>query len=126
MEGPDGDKFITRDFIARNEHTLQAEGVKILMEIEDMLNPDLPLYPNPTRECAQYRCDFLDACVSLDDGSDWESILNEEFKPQKENRADQWRQLLRHNKPRKELILPQVPQSLLTAQEWRQSGQSPL
>lgn len=117
LEDENGDKFITRDFITRNEHTLQAEGVKILMEMEDMLNEDLPLYPNPTRECAQYKCDFLDACTSLDDGSDWESILEEDFTTQKDQERDPWRKYLHQVKPYKELILPNPPQSLLLARQ---------
>lgn len=106
------DGFISRDFIDRNEQTLQAEGVKILMELEDMLNPDLPLYPNPTRECVMFPCDFKDACVALDDGDNWEQIIQEDFE-RRDEANDQWRPLLQIHKPRKELILPEPPVSLL-------------
>lgn len=86
------DKFIQRDPIYRNEQSGDAEGAQILMEVEDMLNPDLPLYPNPTRDCA-YMCSFLDVCVSMNDGSDWESELAQGFQP-RETVYDSWRTYL--------------------------------
>ncbi len=70
------DKFIRRDFIERNEVQCAAEGQKILMEIEDILNPNLPLYPNPTRDCSW--CDFNSPCLTMDDGGDWESELSDQ------------------------------------------------
>jgi hypothetical protein len=70
------DPFIRRDFTERNEHQLQAEGEKILLELEDMLDPNLPLYPNPTRSCG-YMCPFFGPCIAFDDGGDWEQLLEE-------------------------------------------------
>jgi len=69
------DAYIRRDLISRNSHQIAAEGEKILAECADILNPDLSLYPNPSRDCSW--CSFLSPCVSLDDGSDWEADLNE-------------------------------------------------
>ncbi len=68
------DAYIMRDLVTRNEHQIAAEGMKILLECEEMLNPDLPLYPSPTRDC--HFCSFMDPCISLDDGSDWEAELD--------------------------------------------------
>jgi len=88
-EGPEADRFIRRDKIFRNDASFQSEGTKIMLEIEDMLNPNLPLYPNPTRDCA-YMCPFLHPCMSLDDGSDFEYELNMSFS-QREKEQDSWR-----------------------------------
>jgi hypothetical protein len=77
-EDENNDKFIQRTYIERNNSMVEAEAQKILLELEDMLNPDLPLYPNPTRDCSRM-CSFLAACVSFDDGSDWEGILADRF-----------------------------------------------
>jgi hypothetical protein len=77
-ETEDRDPFIRRDWITKNARASESEGVKILMEVEDMLNPNLALYPNPVRECV-YRCDFHSACVSLDDGYDWQYELEDRF-----------------------------------------------
>ncbi len=68
------DAYIMRDLVTRNEYQIAAEGTKILLECEEMLNPDLPLYPSPTRDC--HFCSFMDPCISLDDGSDWEAELD--------------------------------------------------
>lgn len=89
------DEYIQIDSIGRNERHGQSEGTKILMETEDMLNPDLPLYPNPTRMCAhwQYSCPFLSACTSLDDGSDWLHEL-EMTTQEREPIYDGWRKYL--------------------------------
>lgn len=77
-EDEDNDKFIQRVYIERSEYTCEAEAQKILLELEDMLDPDLPLYPNPTRDCSRM-CSFLGACTAFDDGSDWQAILDDRF-----------------------------------------------
>jgi len=96
------DKFVRRDFVYRNEHQIEAEGAKIMMEVPDMLNKDLPLYPNPTRECG-HMCNFNSACISLDDGSDWEDELRMGFR-MKDADFDSWRKYLPKNNPKKESI----------------------
>lgn len=73
-ETSDADRYIRRDRIYRNEYSFESEGAKILLELEDILNPNLPLYPNPTRDCSY--CSFYHACVSIDDGSDWSYELD--------------------------------------------------
>lgn len=91
------DKFVRRDLVYRNEHQIEAEGQKILMEVEDMINPELPLYPNPTRECG-HMCDFNTACISLDDGSDWQGELEMSFESRNTN-YESWRKFLPSIKP---------------------------
>ncbi len=109
LETEDQDPYIRRDRIYRNEHQLQAEGAKILLELEDILNPELPLYPNPTRDCS-WGCDFQTACISLDDGSDWEFHLEDEMQ-QREKDNDSWRALLPGKHPTIKVIpLARVPQ----------------
>jgi hypothetical protein len=75
MEDEDRDKFIVRHRIERNQAQLESFERKIYMELEEIANPDLPLYPNPTDRC-DYFCPLLAACLAMDDGSDWENILN--------------------------------------------------
>lgn len=86
------DRFVQRNRVYRNRHQVEAEGTKILMEMEEMLNLDLPLYPNPTRECG-HMCSFNSACVSMDDGSDWVVELGLGF-TQKSRDFDSWRKFL--------------------------------
>lgn len=92
-EAPMGDKFILRTKIQRNQHQCEAEGVKILMEADEMLNPELALYPNPDRTC-QFMCPFNGSCVSLDDGGDWEYELSLMFKS-RDPVYDSWRKKVR-------------------------------
>lgn len=87
------DRFITREFIRRNMHMAQAEAQKILLEVEDMMNPDLPLYPNPTRNCSMM-CSFLAPCVTMDDGGDWEYEIEREFAPREAQGDRFWRKKL--------------------------------
>jgi hypothetical protein len=73
-EDENRDRFVAREIITRNENQLQNEARKILLELEDMLNPELCLYPNPTRDCSRM-CGFLPSCVAMDAGADWEEML---------------------------------------------------
>lgn len=92
-EKPEGDKFILRSKVERNQHQCETEGVKILLEAEEMLNPNLALYPNPDRSCA-FMCSFNGPCESLDDGSDWQYELALTTKP-REPVYDSWREKVR-------------------------------
>ena len=113
QENPDRDRYIQRERVYRNEHMCAAEAQKILMELEDMLNPNLPLYPNPTRDCSRM-CSFLAPCVSMDDGSDWEQELEDEFAERDQAADRMWRSRL------------PSPQELHDQQEAEQEGAAPI
>lgn len=87
------DRYVRQDTVRRNTHTCNAEAVKILLEVEDMLNPDLPLYPNPTRQCP-YMCSFMAPCITMDDGGDWEYELEREFDSRDQDAERFWRRRL--------------------------------
>lgn len=88
-ENPEENLFVRRDKIYRNHAQAEAEGSKIMMEVVDMLNPNLALYPNPTRDCASF-CPFLSPCVSLDANMDWKHELDILMKPRAAS-YDPWR-----------------------------------
>jgi hypothetical protein len=91
LEELESNRFVRRDRLYRNSHQCEAEGVKILLETADMLNPQLDLYPNPTRDCNF--CGFKGPCIAIDSGEDWEEELAMFFQP----RAavyDSWRKHL--------------------------------
>lgn len=96
QETADGDRFIRRDLVRRNWHQQRAELVKILAETRDMLNPRLPLYPNPSRDCA-WDCPFRVPCVLLDAGGDYESVLNLGYREAGDN--DRWRTRIQYPYP---------------------------
>lgn len=89
-ESQDRDRYIIREKIDRNPQQCQSEAQKILMELEDMLNPDLPLYPNPTRDCSRM-CSFTAPCVNMDDGSDWEHVLESIYSERDGDLDRMWR-----------------------------------
>jgi hypothetical protein len=93
MESEDGDKFIRRDRIRRNDAQVFSTDQKIRMEILDMFNPELLIYPNPTKDC-NWDCPMVDACVAMDDGaSDWEQLLNDAMMKEPKERHT-WRKHL--------------------------------
>lgn len=91
-ETADRDDFIRRSRTRRNEAQQQAEGTRILMEIEDMINPNLPLYTNSTRDC-MWDCDLRDICLMMDRDDDWEYTLKD-ITTQRVQETDGWRQYL--------------------------------
>jgi len=92
-ESEDRDDFIRRSRTRRTLIQQQSEGTKILMEIEDMCNPDLPLYPNPTRDCS-WDCSLMDICLMIDRDDDWSELLSElTVERVEENKG--WRQHLK-------------------------------
>jgi hypothetical protein len=88
QETPEGDRFIIQNLVRRNEHAALAEVSKIAAQTIDMLNPELPLYPNPTRDCI-WDCSFRSVCLAMDDGSDYQYMLESEFVTR--NEEDPWR-----------------------------------
>lgn len=74
-EDEDRDRFVVRHRIERNERQLLSFEEKIFMELEELTRPDLPLYPNPTKDC-EFMCPMQAACVAMDDGSEWEGVLD--------------------------------------------------
>ena len=92
-EDENKDKYILREYLERTSIMTDAEALKILLELEDMLNPDLPMYPNPTRECSRM-CSFLGACLAFDNGEDWEGILQSKFSKRDQAPDRMWRRRL--------------------------------
>ena len=68
------DGYVLRNKIYRNQHQLEAEGAKIITEMTDYCNPDLPLYPNPNKDCF-WMCSVQNACILMDAGGDWENDI---------------------------------------------------
>ena len=92
-ENEDRDDFIKRTKTRRTEMQMRSEGTKIMMEAQDMCNPDLPLYPNPTRDCS-WDCQLQDICLMIDRDDDWDFALNE-LTVQRTQESGEWRQYLK-------------------------------
>ena len=94
QENEKADAHIRFTDVERNQNQIEAEGLKILQEATEMLNPDLPLYPNPTRDCV-WDCGYRTACIEMDSGLDWEQEL-ELTTVDREEEQTQWRTRLRY------------------------------
>lgn len=91
QETVEGDKYIRYDLVRRSQAQLDTVYQQILLEVEEMTNPNLPIYPNPTRDCV-WDCSFKSLCVAMDDGSDWEFLRDSAYAPKKE--INNWRSKL--------------------------------
>lgn len=78
LEHEDGDRYIRREIIYRNQTFADNEERKIFQEVDEMLREDLPLFPNPTRDCT-WDCNYRAMCLAMDDGSDWEYMRDSEY-----------------------------------------------
>jgi RecB family exonuclease len=102
QEDDSGDRFIRRDLVRRNEAQLEATAdylaaqVRELLPLADGVWPDdlrwEGLYPNPTHDCGM--CPFHSLCLSMDDGSDWRSMIDSGLYAQRERTNTPWRKHL--------------------------------
>lgn len=87
------DKYIRRDWIERTPHHLQVHGMNVIDEAKEMLNPNLPLYPNPTNDC-NWDCPVFEVCMAMNGGYDWEQLLDMTMIERSNNDEDDWRKFL--------------------------------
>jgi len=94
------DAFIRYDLVRRNKSAKHKQYGHILAEGKDMLNKNLSIYPNPTRECFNF-CDFRPVCLAEEDGLDAQFILDNNYEQQK--REDEtWQKKLKWLQPQKQ------------------------
>lgn len=89
-ETDEKDRYIQREKIERSPNQCMHEAQSILLELEDMMNPDLPLYSAPTRDCSRM-CSFVTPCVNFNDGSDWEGLLSSSYASRDQDVERIWR-----------------------------------
>jgi hypothetical protein len=92
-EQGDMDAFIRRDYVQRNEAQIASVEEHMVLEAMDMMNPNLPLYPNHTRDCS-WDCPFNIACINQDDGGDAQYELESSTVDRAEE-DDSWHKHLR-------------------------------
>lgn len=94
-ETPEGDRFVRWDLVTRNQAQKVSTYYHILAEVNLMVQPDLHLFPNPTRDCI-WDCPFRDACLMMDRGEDHlvQQWLDANFEPRprdEDGNIDEWR-----------------------------------
>lgn len=72
------EQFVVRNTVFRNRAELISCGERVYMEAHDMLNSPF-IYPNPTGSWSCLRCTFRAPCIAMDDGSDWEYMIEDQF-----------------------------------------------
>lgn len=94
-EGPEGDKFIRRDQVDRNEFNAQRQSEMLMQELHDLLRPDTRIYPSPSFLCATMtKCAFMEPCLQIDKGEDYLSTLQYEYQKQTIEDRNNWRDYL--------------------------------
>jgi hypothetical protein len=73
-----GKQWFRRTQIHRSPNEMRELGERITMEAQDMIDPNIKLYPNPSRFSCKW-CPFRTPCIMMNDGSDVEWILNEQY-----------------------------------------------
>jgi hypothetical protein len=95
-ENMDKDNYIVRTRVHRNIQSLVNEQQKIMLEVNEMIDPGTPMYPHAGRHCPL--CPFMSPCVSLDDGSDYLTELNDPDVYKKRTRASSEWEILSFDK----------------------------
>jgi hypothetical protein len=94
-ETPEGDRFIRWDMVTRTREQKISTYHHIMAEVKMMIDPDLYLFPNPTRDCI-WDCPFRDACLMMDKGQKDQARkwLEEYFEPrprEEDGNIQEWR-----------------------------------
>jgi hypothetical protein len=95
QESPEGDRYIRWDLVTRTKAQKESTYRNILAEVRLMIQPDLYLFPNPTRDCI-WDCDFRDTCLRMDNGDERQAMLDlwvayEERPREEDGNIDTWR-----------------------------------
>lgn len=99
-ESESGDRFIRWDMVVRSKAQKESTYRHIMAEVEQMANPNLYMYPTPTRDCI-WDCNFREACLLMDDGKveEAEKWLAENFEPRprdEDGMQDTWRPRIKY------------------------------
>lgn len=78
------DQFIIRRPVRRNRHQIANAGRRLYMEALDMLDPAVRIYPNITNDFKCLGCQFRAPCLALEDGSDWQMLINDNYSKNKD------------------------------------------
>lgn len=83
------DPFFKRMEVTRNEHQMQSYEERLYTEYEDMLEAhdfEAKRYPSPSTRLCPY-CPVRSICLAIEDGSDFEDVIEFQFKPKKDRKA---------------------------------------
>jgi hypothetical protein len=73
------ERFVNRYIARRNKYQKASAGRRLFLEAQDMCDPGLRIYPNPTKDYSCLNCAFRAPCIAMEDGSDWQSMIDDGF-----------------------------------------------
>jgi len=100
QETPEGNRFIRVDEVFTNTYSKVSTYNHIIAEAKEMLDPNVALYPNPTRDCKWDCKEMRTLCIAMDEGSDWEYLIDQYYKPKGDERHE-WRKRINWPKENK-------------------------
>lgn len=72
---------LRRSLVERSPYQVEQQGARILAEFLEMIRPDKPIYPTPTKACGW--CDMRNACMVQEAGGDPSYLLEEYTEPRR-------------------------------------------
>lgn len=72
-------RFINTYRVRRNKFQKYNCGRRLYFEAMDMLDPNISIYPNPTKDYSCLNCWFRGPCVMVEDGGDYKILLEDGF-----------------------------------------------
>lgn len=74
----EGNEFFRREYIARSEYELTHFATNLKEELREMKKPNLPLYPNPGRDCS-WGCSYKMLCLCENTGGDLKGLIDANY-----------------------------------------------
>lgn len=75
--GKTKDDLFLRRILLRNKHELAEFGELLALELNEMCNPNVPVYKSvpPVQGCQRWECSFMDVCHAMSRGEPTDSML---------------------------------------------------
>lgn len=75
--GKTKDDLFLRRILLRNKHELAEFGTLLALELNEMCNPNVPVYKSvpPVQGCQRWECSFMDVCHAMSRGEPTDSML---------------------------------------------------
>lgn len=77
LKGRDNE-FFKRVKVEKTQHEINDIAKRTYLEYKEMSNPHLRMFPSPSRDC-NWKCDFREVCISMNQGHDYQYLLEKEF-----------------------------------------------
>lgn len=71
-------EFFKRVKVEKTQHEIEDIAKRTYLEYKEMSNPNLKMFPTPSRDC-NWKCDFREVCISMNQGHDYDYLLEKEF-----------------------------------------------